>query len=76
MPAALMGGNKDKIAQSEIAMQYQLYIGHEIWNLVIEMMLVIRSAIKSLKKLNHPALINQNQFPSPILNKGNSENFK
>ncbi|EAR82895.1 phosphatidylinositol 4-phosphate 5-kinase (macronuclear) [Tetrahymena thermophila SB210] len=59
MPAVL--SDKQKKQNLDRKRNLQLYIGHQNWNLVLEMMLVIRSAIKSLKQINHPAFQNHGQ---------------
>ncbi|KAL4437588.1 hypothetical protein ABPG74_017826 [Tetrahymena malaccensis] len=75
MPALL--SDKQKKQNQDKTRNLQLYIGHQNWNLVLEMMLVIRSAIKSLKQINHPALQNHggpnnnNNNNTSLLTEGN-----
>jgi len=59
MPA-LLSSNKESKVDANKALS--LYIGHEVWNMALQMMLVVRSAIKSLKKINHPALNTNNNL--------------
>lgn len=50
------------IQQDDVRKNLSIYFGHENWNLVLNMMIGIRKAIKNLHPLNDDIKIDDNHF--------------